>query len=385
MTQGGRRFTEPDRLRDPETGTWNKAELWHHAKGWLAVLVAVGVVAGGVWFGGSWAWDAWMDFRSKEDYVGAGVEDIEVTVPRGSTMAQIGQILQEADVVKSADTFQRYAATRPDEAKTVQAGRYRMRTQISARSAFERLLDPANIIRSMMQLREGQRLTEQIAAMAEASKLPAGDFEAALATPGELGLPAWAGDRPEGFLFPDTYELPDNPTAVEVIRLATTQFGKVSADMDFENRAAASPAGAAYSAVLMASIVEREANRSEDRVRVARVFYNRLAEGMPLQSDATVAYANNVTGRVTTTDAERALDSPYNTYLDANAGKLPPGPITSPSRDAMEAAVSPAEGDWLYFVTVNLDTGETEFNATFEDHLRSVAKWQEFCRTSDKC
>ncbi|MFV0407402.1 MAG: endolytic transglycosylase MltG, partial [Propioniciclava sp.] len=91
--------------------------------------------------------------------------------------------------------------------------------------------------------------------------------------------------------------------------------------------------------------------------------------------------------KVATTDDERATDSPYNTYLEKNAGKLPPGPITSPARSAMEAALDPAEGDWLFFVTVNLETGETEFNDTYEGHLQSVEKWQQWCRdtNSDLC
>ncbi len=86
------------------------------------------------------------------------------------------------------------------------------------------------------------------------------------------------------------------------------------------------------------------------------MFYNRLEQGIKLQSDATVAYANNITGRVSTTDAERALDSPYNTYYVKG---LPVGPITSPSKKSIEAALHPADGDWLYFTVVNLDTGET--------------------------
>ena len=103
---------------------------------------------------------------------------------------------------------------------------------------------------------------------------------------------------------------------------------------------------------------------------------------MPLQSDATVAYANKITGRVTTTDAERQINSPYNTY---KVKGLPPGPITSPAENALEAAVTPAEGNWRYFVVVNLDTGETEFNDTFAQHQVSVKKFQEFCKSSDKC
>ncbi|MDO5535010.1 MAG: endolytic transglycosylase MltG [Propionibacteriaceae bacterium] len=374
-----RRARQRDRLRDPETGKWDMPELRHRLKGWAAVLVALAVVIGGGWFVGTRAWDAFMEFRTQEDYIGAeGVADVEVDVPSGSTMSQIGQLLEDADVVQSADTFLKYARTRPDEAATVQAGNYRMRTQISAEAAFDRLVDPSNIVRNTIQLREGQRVTEQVALMAELTGLPQSDFEAILADPGPLELPGWAENRPEGFLFPDTYEVGKDPSALDVMKTAVNQFKRVAEEIDFENKAAASPAGDPYRALTMASLLEREAVTNEDRVKVARVFYNRLAQGMPLQSDATVAYANNITGRVFTTQEERNSDSPYNTYKVT--GWIP-GPITSPARAAMEAAVNPAEGDWLYFVVVNLDTGETEFNNNLADHNASAEKLQVWCRT----
>ena len=374
-----RRARRRDTLRDPETGAWDTAEVRHRLKGWTAVLVALAVLIGGGWFVGTRAWESFMEFRTAEDYLGAeGLAEVEVEVPRGATMAQIGQVLQDADVIKSSDTFRQYARTRPDEAAKVQAGTYRMRTQISAEAAFDRLVDPNNIVRNMIQLREGQRLSEQVASLAELTGLPQADFEAVLADPAQLELPEWAEGRPEGFLFPDTYEVGQDPTALAVMKPAVDQFKRVAADLDFENKAAASPAGDAYKALTMASLVEREAVTNEDRAKVARVFYNRLEQGMPLQSDATVAYANNITGRVFTTEAERASDSPYNTYKVT--GWIP-GPITSPARAAMDAAVNPAEGNWLYFVVVNLDTGETEFNDNLAAHNASAQKLQVWCST----
>lgn len=377
--------TEPGRFRNRETGAWDRKEIFHYARGWVAVLVALVVVGGGLWWGGSKVWETWMSFRTQDDYVGSGVEEVNVTIPRGSSMTSIGDLLVEADVIKSTDTFVTVAQRRPDDAAKVQAGTYTMMTQIPAADAFNRLIDPANLVRNMLQVPEGMRLSAELTYMAEKTGVPLEDFTAAAEDPGELGLPDWGKGNPEGFLFPDTYELPTEPTAVDILAMTTKQFSTVAADLDFEAKAKASPAGDPYSALIMASIVEREAMTDENRRKVARVFYNRLAEGMALQSDATVAYANDVTGRVTTTAEERELDSPYNTYLPANAGKLPPGPITSPARSALEAAVDPADGDWLFFVTVNLDTGETEFNTTYAEHQKSVEKWQAWCQTSDKC
>ncbi len=369
-------------LRDPETGEINTREVRHRAKSWIAVLVAFGVFAVGIWFVGTRVLGWWDGVRSAEDYIGEGKADIVVTIPKGSSVSAIGQLLTEENVVKSAKAFTQAASMRPDDAKKLQAGRYRLRTEIPAQTAFDWLLDPSRVVRNQIQLPEGQRMSEQLDTMAKVTKIPVGQFELAVKKPAELGLPDWAKSRPEGFFFPDTYELPDKPTAVGVIKVTTAQFAKVIEDIDFVNKAKASPAKDPYTALIMASLVEREASRDEDRVKVARVFYNRLADGMPLQSDATVAYANKITGRVTTTDAERQINSPYNTY---KVKGLPPGPITSPAENALEAAVTPAEGNWRYFVVVNLDTGETEFNDTFAQHQVSVKKFQEFCKSSDKC
>ncbi|HRL49182.1 MAG TPA: endolytic transglycosylase MltG [Propioniciclava sp.] len=379
-----RRAREP-RLRDPETGEWDVAEVKHRTKGWVAVVLALVIVFGGIWFVGGKAWDAWMSFRTKDDYIGAGVDPIQVEIPRGATMTAVGKLLEEKDVVKSADSFRRYAQSRPDESSRVQAGRYNMKTQMSVIAAFDALLDSNNLVRNTMQLREGQRTSEQLAAMAAATKLPVEEFQAIAKSPGNLGLPTWANGNVDGFLFPDTYELGSTPTAEGTMKMTVDNFNNVLERNDWVTQATNSPAKDPHSALVMASLVEREATTTEDRQKVARVFYNRLAKGQALQSDATVAYANNITGRVTTTPEERKLDSPYNTYLDKNAGKLPPTPISSPSEDAMQAAAAPADGNWLFFVVVNLDTGETVFSDTYDQHLKAVAQFQEFCKTSDKC
>ncbi len=132
----------------------------------------------------------------------------------------------------------------------------------------------------------------------------------------------------------------------------------------------------------MASILEFEASRDEDYPKVARVIYNRLDTGMPLQFDATVAYANDKSGTVYTTDAERALDSPYNTYK--NTG-LPPGPIGSPGEKTIRAALNPSSGDQRFWVVVNLRTGETRYAHSYAEHLKNVALFRKYCQTSDAC
>lgn len=378
------RYKDPG-IRDPETGKIDPRELRHRAKGWIAVVVALAIVFGGLWFVGTKGWNAWNDFRQREDFVSStGLADVEVTVPRGANMAQVGKLLQEAGVVKDATTFRKVATGRPDDVKKIVYGRFLLRTEISSDAAMDMLLDPARQIRNLMRLAEGQRLTLQLESMAKDSNLSVEKFEEVLADPGQLGLPAWAKGRAEGFFFPDTYELGEEPTALSVMKMTVANFNKVAGELDFENAAAASPAKDAYSALIVASILDREVFRDEDRPKVARVIYNRLAKKQKLELDSTVAYANNLSNTIWTSNANRSVDSPYNTYLDKNAGKLPPGPISAPSRKALEAALAPADGPWLFFVPIDLETGETEFNETLDQHNASLAKLQAWCTASDE-
>jgi UPF0755 protein len=127
-----------------------------------------------------------------------------------------------------------------------------------------------------------------------------------------------------------------------------------------------------HDVLTLAALVQREGRSASDFAKMARVFINRIDAGMHLQSDATVSYGAN-SATVATTAEQRADDNPWNTYLHAG---LPAGPISAPGSAAISAALNPAAGDWLYFCTINLETGETEFNATYFGHLRSVAKWQ---------
>jgi UPF0755 protein len=133
-----------------------------------------------------------------------------------------------------------------------------------------------------------------------------------------------------------------------------------------------------WNTVVLASIVQREAGLKDDYPKVARVFLNRLAQGWDLQSDATVAYGTGHTDRVETTDAEREdASNPYNTYVHPG---LPVGPISNPGDLAINAVQHPADGTWMYFVTWNLETGETIFSTTQAEHDAAVEKWQQWMK-----
>jgi UPF0755 protein len=381
----GMSSSNPGEWRDPETGQVDYKEVGYRARSAFAVVLSFVVLVGGGWFIFSKAQAAWNDYRYAEDYGGAGVAPVVVVVPKGANTNKIAEILVQADVVKSTKAFNRAASADPSS-KSIQAGKYNLKTQLPAAVALTMLLDKTNMVRNWLTLKEGKWISQQATVMAKSSGVPQADFTAAFKDWKNLGVPTWAKNGLEGFLFPETYELPDPPTAPSVIQVATKQFNTVATSMDLVN-AAAQQHLSPYQAVVLASIIEKEAGpNNEDRAKIARVFYNRLKIGMKLQSDATVAFANKITGRVATTAAERALKSPWNTYYIKG---LPKGPITSPSKKSLDAAVHPADGKWLYFMVVNLDTGETVFSNDKAGQDAASQKYQQWCLASqanrDKC
>lgn len=377
--------SNPGEWRDPETGHVDYKEVGYRARSVFAVVLSFVILLGGGWFVFSKAQAAWDDYRYADDFGGTGVAAVVVVIPKGATSTKIADILVQAGVVKSAKAFNRAASVNPNT-KSIQVGTYNLKTQLPAATALNMLLDKANLVRNWLTLKEGKWIEQQAAVMAKASGVPEADFKAAYKDWKNLGLPKWAKNGLEGFLFPETYELPDQATAASVIKVATAQFDEVATSLDIEAGAAKvklSP----YEVVVLASIIEKEAGpKNDDRAKIARVFLNRLKIGMALQSDATVAYANKITGRVSTTDAERALKSPWNTYY---VKTLPKGPITSPSKKSLQAALNPVDGDWLYFMVVNLDTGETVFSRDTNGQAAAKVQYQQWCLASqanrDKC
>jgi UPF0755 protein len=194
------------------------------------------------------------------------------------------------------------------------------------------------------------------------------DVVEALQYPAVLGLPSYAQNQPEGFLFPATYDVEPGTGAVEALQMMTEKFAEEASVVDLEGRAKAlglSP----YQALVVASLVEAESPRAEDRPKVARVVLNRLAKGMPLQFDSTINYVREER-KARLSLADIGVDSPYNTYR--NRG-LPPTPINSPGRQSLEAALSPAAGDWIYFVAIDKQ-GRSFFTSSYQEFLAAKAK-----------
>ncbi|WP_431991598.1 endolytic transglycosylase MltG [Streptomyces albogriseolus] len=212
----------------------------------------------------------------------------------------------------------------------------------------------------------GWRASQVYAAIDKTLDLPAGSTKKSLAKL-NLKLPNEAEGNPEGYLFPDTYPLPENATPQQLLaRMVDT------ANKKFNGAPVAAGAQRnamnVYQAVTVASIVQAEAATRADMGKVARVIFNRLERGMPLQMDSTVDYALSRT-KARTIPADTEVDSPYNSYRRMG---LPPTPIDNPGEDAVRAAITPTPGDWLYFVTVR--PGETRFTADLAEHQRNVAE-----------
>ena len=302
------------------------------------------------------------------DYEGAGSGEVLVMIHDGDTGSDIADTLLEQDVVKSSDAF--YDLLLAQAADPVfQPGVYLLASQMSAQAALESLQDPATRQELMVVIPEGTAAVDVLASLSEGTEIPIADLQAAAADVSAFGLPAEATSL-EGFLFPATYTFEPGITAVDAIKTL------VDRQMQALDTAGVAPADR-WKTIVMASLIQREAGLRDDYYKVARVFYNRLDPNQwdsgLLQSDATVAYGTGNTHLVTTTDAERAdANNAYNTYVHPG---LPVGPISNPGDLAIEAALKPADGTWLYFVTWNLDTGETIFSTTGDEHDAGVAKW----------
>lgn len=346
--------------------------------------VVIGVIALLLGLGAGAAWFAWSNFEPQirevlgielpNDYEGDGNgQEVLVNIRPGDIGEDIALTLQEAGVTMSFNAF--YRLLLADSSIAFQPGTYALEGEMSAQSALDALLDPANRVESTVLIREGEVLSSTLELLALGTGLPIEDFEAAVADPTRYGVPAEAPSI-EGYLFPATYTFDPGVTAEQVIeRLVNEMTARLDAlGVAPEDR---------YRVLTLASVVQREAGSDlEDFGRVARVFTNRIEEGMLLQSDATVHYGTQNFDSVFTTDAERAdASNPYNTY--ANPG-LPIGPIGAPGDAALEAAASPPEGEWLYFVTVNLATGETVFSETLAQHEAAVRQLQEWCNSSEE-
>ena len=364
------------RSRRAPSGRRRAARGPSRARGLLRTLVLVLVLAALV-FGVIKVKDM---LGGPDDYSGQGTGKVVIEVPAGANGQQIADILASKDVVKSAEAYYQVSLNDP-RAQSIQPGFYELRKQMSAKAALGALVDKKNRVEGRVAVPEGARIDQIIELIEGGSEISKKDVVAALDKPESLGLPKDAAGNPEGYLFPATYTVEPGTSATDLLKQRVRKAVDVYKTLDIDTRAQ----GLGYSGaeiITVASLLEREAQRGEDFPKVARVLYNRLDESMPLQLDSTVQYVSKRKGDVFTTPEERDNPSEFNTYKHPG---LPPGPIGSPGEKTIVAALNPAEGSWLYFVTVNLETGETVFSDTNDEHSQAVAKLQEYCKGTDVC
>ena len=358
---------------DQETKPSPAAEVVHRGKGCLAVVLALAVLIGGGYF----VWDRASSFISAQfgatpDYPGPGKKNVTVNVPSGSSVDDVGTILYDDKVILSTKAWDE-AVNAQTDAVSIQAGSYQLKTELPAKDALAILLDPdQSRIRSQVTIPEGLRLSAQISTLVKGTKIKRSAYQAALKKPATYGLPASAGGKAEGYLFPNTYELTPESTATSVLKQMTTQFAATSKDLDLDGRARQLGVST-DDLVIVASIIEKEVRIPGDRAKVARVLYNRLEQGKKLELNSTLVYALKYKTEGQITDADLKKDNAYNTYVHKG---LPPTPIAAPGKAALRAAANPAAGDWLWFVTVNCDSGKTKFTADEDEHLRNVAEFE---------
>jgi UPF0755 protein len=240
------------------------------------------------------------------------------------------------------------------------------------KEAIFALLDPESKVSIKVVIPEGSRSKFVFAAAAQALGVPVGDFESLAKDPKDLGLPEYANNNVEGFLYPATYRFEEGITPKEVLQQMIKRFNQAAEEQQLDATAKANGL-TPYEVLIMASIVEKEV-APIDQAKAARVILNRLATPMRLQLDSTLNYELD-TNTIILTSEQLQQDSPYNTYT--NDG-LPPGPIANPSEAAINAVLNPEDGDWIYWVTVNLDTKETKFASTnqeFLGHKQEFLNW----------
>ncbi|MBX9718755.1 MAG: endolytic transglycosylase MltG, partial [Microbacteriaceae bacterium] len=315
-----------------------------------------------------------LGWELPNDYEGDGNgTEVTIVVRPGDIGEDVARTLQRAGVTMSFTAF--YDLLLADESIVLFPGTYLLQEQMSARSALDVLRDPANRVTASVTIPEGTTILDALGLLALGTDIPVEEFEAAAVDPTVYGISAEAPSL-EGYLFPATYEFEPGLTAAQVIQvLVDEMFARLDArGVAPEDR---------HRILTMAGLVQREAGpNTDDFGKIAQVFYNRLEGGWRLESDATVAYGTGNFSTVWTTDAERAdASNPYNTY--ANDG-LPIGPIGLPGEVAIDAAISPTEGPWFFFVPINLQTGETVFSETVDQHEAAVAMLRQWCRASEE-
>lgn len=321
----------------------------------LVVVILIGV--GG--FSGVRAlkrWKAANEANSQsqiEDYTGPGDKEVTFTVESGQGAAEIAENLVKAKIVKSAAAF---TSAVSGAAATLYPGSYALKTHMKASDVVKILSDQSQA-GGFAEIRAGERVSDIIANAAQASGIDVSEFQAIIDGGGSGILPEEAGGKFEGWLEPGSYNA-QNKSAEDIIKsMVDARIAKLD-DLGV-------PTGSERERILIiASIAESEVGSDKYYGQVARVILNRIDSDMALGMDTTVAYGLGISASRLTDDQLNDDSNPYNTRIHKG---LTPTPISNPGDDAIKASINPPEGKWIYFVTTNLQTGETKFVETEDE------------------
>lgn len=352
-----------------------RTEPHRRRRTWIPILLAVALVLGGGWVAVKQLGLSLPSIGGGDDgggdFAGEGEGRTTVRIEPGSSGMDMGQALEESGVVKSGRTFARVFGADPN-ASRIQPGTYTLRKEMSAASALKLMMQPGSRVGAGVTIPEGLWATEIFRKLSKATDVPVAEYQKVKAS--SLGLPAGADGRLEGYLFPSTYEFRKGTSAQDQLQAMVRRFKQQVQPLQV--RADQLPR-----VVTLASIVQAEAAPGPDAPKVARVVENRIKPGSEtqgrLEMDSTVHYLLQKRGTITTSDKDRRSTSPFNTYVQKG---LPPGPINNPGIAAIKAAMNPTPGSWLYFVTVDLDTGKTLFSSNLKGHQKNVATFRSWCK-----
>ena len=337
-----------------------------HAVRWIVALLVVALVAVGGFFGYR-RLDAIRrvnDYqeRTTQEFEGEPYGSVLFSVEQGQDSVAIGESLVKDEVVKSSETF---AAVVMANNATLYPGTYELQKHMQSIDVVMILSDQTKAT-GFLDVKSGERVSDVIAAAAELSGIDESEFQSVVDGGGAGILPDEANGKFEGWFEPGQYDVKSKTSASDVLKMMVdrrvAKLDELGVDASERERI-----------LTIASIAESEVNSKEYYGKVTRVILNRLDKGMTLGMDTTVAYGLGISASQLTNAQLLDASNPYNTRV--NKG-LPPTPISNPGDNAINAALNPEDGDWLYFVTTDLETGETKFTASEEEFEQYVQEYK---------
>jgi UPF0755 protein len=338
-------------------------------RSWFAAIISivvVGTIVGGGLFVAS---SSVQDFLSRfqvEDYDGQAGPSTVLLISPGDTGEDVAKKMVEADIIKSFDAIYRDML---NVDLVIFPGSYEFPTKLSGSAALEILMSGSNRLLVLTTIPEGLSVAQILPRLSEDLGISISDLEEGIAN--QISRIPSNAPSIEGFLFPATYSFDPNPEADEVIKAMVDRMEQELLKYEI-------PLADSLPTLTLASMVASEGRFEEDLYKISRVFLNRLDIGMALQSDQTVKYRYE--GSLDSfQEGLKDTESLFNTFSHLG---LPIGPITNPGGLAIEAALRPTEGAWLYFVAINLDTGETVFSETLREHEIAAELYRQWLRDS---